>query len=242
MTPTPVKPIVVLRNDADVPPGYLGDLLDRRGVRWEQRELDRSDALPGLDDVGALVALGGEMGAYDVEAFPYLAAQKSLLRDATAVGIPVLGLCLGCQLLADALGGAAYRSDRPEVRFTTLDLTAAGLTDSTLGRLQDRRVITFHRDTWDLPAGATLLADGGGFLQAFRSGSALGIQPHPEASPTVLAGWVEMARATVEAAGADPDQLVSDLFRAEAEMEATAESLFTAWLVEVDAAMPDHSG
>lgn len=233
-----MRPIVVLRNDAEVPPGYLGDVLDRRGVRWEQRNLDEGDPLPALADVRALVALGGEMGAYDVDLYPYLVPEKRLLADAQAAGVPTLGLCLGCQLLADALGGAAYRADVPEVRLTTLDFTTAGAVDPTVSRLLGKKVITFHRDTWDLPPEATLLADGGGYLQVFRQGTAIGIQPHPESPPALLESWIGAVRPMVVEAGTDPEGLVSDLFAAAQEMEATAEDLFTAWLVEVEAFVP----
>jgi len=233
-----MRPIVVLRNDAEVPPGYLGDLLDRHRVPWEQRNLDEGDPLPALADVRALVSLGGEMGAYDIDLYPYLVAEKQLLADAAAAHVPALGLCLGCQLLADALGGSAYRADTPEVRLTTLDFTTAGAVDPTVSRMLGRRVITFHRDTWDLPPDASLLADGGGFLQAFRQGTAIGIQPHPESPPALLQSWVEAVRPMVVEAGTDPDRLVADLYSAAEEMEATAEDLFTAWLAEVEASVP----
>lgn len=230
-----MKPIVVLRNDRSAPAGYLGSALDERGLDWERCELDTGDALPELGEVRALVALGGEMGAYDEDRYPYLAAEKRLLVRAAREGIPVLGLCLGCQLLADALGGRAYRAEVPEVRFATLDMTAAGSVDGTVRHLEGRRVLVFHQDTWDLPPGAEMLATGGGFAQAFRWGSVVGIQPHPEVSPTIVESWIEWALPTVRAAGTDPKRLIGELHEATAEIEATAAAFFGAWLDEVDA-------
>lgn len=230
-----MKPIVVLRNDSSAPAGYLGSALDERGLDWARCELDAGDALPDVGEIAALVALGGEMGAYDDDRYPYLAGEKRLLVQAARAGIPVLGVCLGCQLLADALGGRAYRADVPEVRFTTLDMTAAGTADFTVRHLEQRRVLVFHQDTWDLPPGAVMLATGGGFAQAFRQGSVVGIQPHPEVPPTIVDSWIEWALPTVRAAGTDPKRLLEELHEATAEIEATAASFFGAWLDEVEA-------
>jgi GMP synthase (glutamine-hydrolysing) len=229
-----VKPIVVLRNDPSGLVGYLGRTLDEREMDWEQRDLDTGDLLPDLGEFGALVALGGKMGAYDVAEYPYLAAEKRLLAEAADADTPVLGLCLGCQLLADALGGRAYRAERREVRFATIDMTEAGSADPTVSRLEGRRVLTFHQDTWDLPPGGVLLGTGGGFRQAFRRGTAIGIQPHPEASPSIVESWIEWALPTVIAAGTEPERLVRELHEATGEIETTAASFFGAWLDEVE--------
>lgn len=229
-----MKAITVLRNDAEVPPGYLTDALNRNDSPWRLIRLDEGDLLPEIGEVGAVVALGGLMGAYDVVAYPYLEEEQRLLADCVAADVPVLGICLGSQLLADALGGEAYLADTPEATFAAIDVTAEGAADPSVATLAGPTVLRLHQDTWDAPPGATSLARGGGFEQAFRFGSALGIQPHPEADPEIIAGWLssEGSRELALRAGTDPDELLGVVAGSRMEGEETASAFFDAWLNE----------
>ena len=230
-----MKPIAVLRNEHDAPAGYLGDALDRRKMEWNVVCLDAGDRLPKPEDVSGVAVLGGAMGVHDDEEFPFLADEKRFLLDATNAGIPVLGICLGCQMLADVLGGRAYRAEAAEVVFAPIVPTRFGRAEPVVAALTERRVIRFHQDTFDAPPGATLLATGGGFDQAFRIGSALGIQPHPEVTPDLLGGWLGSGtgREVAIRSGADPDALIADHRAAESEAAATASAVFDAWIDEV---------
>ncbi len=223
----------VLRNDCDVPPGRLGDVLDDRlGDRWDMIALDRGEPLPDLSDGAALVLLGGEMGAYDEARHPYLAAEKDLVRRAVAAEIPVLGICLGCQLIADALGGAAYRASEMEARFGPCELSAEGAVDEVVRHLAEP-TLSLHRDTWDPPPGSTVLATTAQFRQAFRFGSALGIQTHPEVTPDVVEQWLDIvSRDRIAATGTDPDRLLAAVRAGAAAADATAAALFGAWIDE----------
>jgi len=229
--------IVVLRNDVTSPPALLEAVLRVRDLPYRVVCLDRGEPVPGPEGVGALVALGGAMGAYEVEEYPFLAEEQRLLATAVDRGVPVLGLCLGCQLLADALGGRAYRAERPECVFAPVELTAAGHDDPVAASLEGRRVVRMHQDTWDLPPGASLLAEGGGFHQLFRLGSGLGVQPHPEVTAELVVSWLDMGadRKLAHASGTDPDLLAGELRRARGDMRETAKRFFGAWLDEVRA-------
>lgn len=229
-----MKPITVLHNDAEVPPGYLSAALEPRRMPWQLIRLDEGEPLPEIEEVGGVVALGGLMGAYDVVAYPYLEAERQFLADCVAANVPVLGVCLGAQLLADALGGRAYLADTPEADFAPIGLTRAGALDPVMKTLAGRTVLRLHQDTWDLPPGGTVLADGGGFQQAFRFGSAVGIQPHPEADPEIVAGWLshEAVRELAHRAGTDPDELMWAVAASRVEGEETAAMFFDAWLNE----------
>jgi len=230
-----VKPIVVLRNEHDAPSGYLGDALDRRELDWNVVRLDAGDRLPKPADVSGVAVLGGAMSVFDEDEFPFLVGEKRFLLECTKSGVPVLGICLGCQMLADALGGCAYRADAGEVVFAPIDLTRDGYDDPVVAALAGRRVIRFHQDTFDLPPGATALASGGGFEQAFRLGSAIGIQPHPEVTPDLLSGWLGSGtgRDVAIRFGTDPDALLAEFNGAEEEAAATASAVFEAWIDEV---------
>lgn len=227
-----MSPVVVLRNERDAPAGYLGAVLDRRGVDWLVVRLDAGDPLPGTADTSAVVVLGGAMGVHDEEAFPFLSDEKRFLRACLAEDVPIFGICLGCQMLADMLGGRAYRAESAEIVFAPVELTPAGRADPVISTLADRRVMRFHEDTYDPPPGAVVLANGGGFDQAFRVGQALGLQPHPEVTPELLGGWLGSGsgRDLAIRSGFDPDGIVEAFTAAEEDVEATATTLFNAWL------------
>lgn len=220
--------ILVVQNDPDAPPGILGEVLERRSD--EHRILPAyPTALPDRAPERGLVLLGGEMGAYETADHPFLVDELRLVRDAVERHVPVLGLCLGAQLIAAALGGRAYRAPAPEVVVEAIDLTAAGAAHPVVGAFDGVPLLRFHQDTFELPDGATVLGTGGGFVQAFALGSALALQPHPEVTTEILRGWVASASPILERAGTHPDALLSDFAAVEEAVVAAASRAFTAW-------------
>jgi GMP synthase (glutamine-hydrolysing) len=145
-----------------------------------------------LDGADGLVVLGGAMDFDETDAYPHLARTLDLLRDAAARSAPTLGICLGAQLAAAALGGRAYPGPAgEELGWTKVELTPAGQADPVLGVLQEpAELFEWHHDTFDPPPGATLLAAGAAYpTQAFRLGSVVAVQFHPEVDGPLLAGW-----------------------------------------------------
>lgn len=231
----PAAIAVVQHNDV-APMGHLGDVLGDAAVVVR---LDRGDPVPDPSDYEGIVVLGGIMGAYDVDAYPFLAEEKAMLRKAVELDVPVLGICLGCQLLADALGGAAYRAPSLEVRFGPCGLTEAGGGDPVARHLA-QPVLSLHQDTWDVPPGGVLLARSPEYRQAFRLGSAVGIQPHPEVTPEIVAGWVPSIGADrLRAHGVEPDHLLATLEAHRTRSASIATDLFRGWLASVGFAASD---
>lgn len=156
-----------------------------REAGWD--ELDAIDALaPDL-----LVVLGGPIGAYDDESYPFLTHELRLIESRLAAGRPLIGICLGAQLMARALDAKVYPNGGvKEIGWSPLTLTEAGRT-SPLALLDSVPVLHWHGDTFDLPEGATLLASTSVTRnQAFRWGkSALGLQFHIEAHALGLERW-----------------------------------------------------
>jgi len=228
-----MNPLLVLRHNALVPAGLFGEAVAAAGFPSVTVDLEAGDALPASGSWSAIVSLGGFMGAYQEDAHPWLVGEKRLLASAVAGGIPVLGICLGCQVLADALGGRAYPAPAVEAGLLRLRLTERGVADPVLGGLRGLLPV-WHRDTWDLPPGGVLLAESDRYPHAFRFGSALGIQAHPEATVEIVAGWIAgEGVAELPAAGIDPDGFLEAIAANEAELRAAAAGMFGAWLDEV---------
>lgn len=211
--------------------GRLAERLAHHGVEWDEITLIDGEPLPGADEVSALVTMGGSMGAYETEDHPYLVDEMELVRALVERDIPVLGICLGSQLLAAALGGRAYLADRPEVGAVSVELTEAGRSHPVISGVDGRRVFEMHQDTFDLPPGSVLLARSARFPQAFAMGSALAIQFHPEAHNAQANRWADHgAREMVEKSGSNPVEFAAGMADAEQELADGACRLFDAWI------------
>lgn len=164
----------------------------RRGFEVEVRRLDRGDDIPTGNDVDGLVVMGGPLGAYEENRYPFLAGECSLLAEAIRRGQPVFGVCLGAQLLAKALGANVFAGYGEEIGFGTVELTAASREDPLFALVPDTLpVFHWHGDTFTLPEGAVLLASNRMYAhQAFRFGScAYGFQFHIEPDADTWSAW-----------------------------------------------------
>jgi GMP synthase (glutamine-hydrolysing) len=166
---------------------------------------------PPDEPFDAIVLYGGSTDVRDAETEPWLADELAWLRERLADGVPTLGLCLGGQLVAAALGAPVTRSEPPEIGWTDVRLTDAGRHDPVLGPLggPDGAFTALQWHTWrfDVPDGGELLAASDACPQAFRHGRAWGVQFHPEVDPPTYARWVAGydQDPTAVAIGFDPD-------------------------------------
>lgn len=183
--------------------------------------------LPPLDQVAGVVIFGGQMQATDVVEHPSLATTMRLALDAIDAEIPVLGLCLGHQLIAHALGAAHHASSHPESGRVALDIVEP---DPWLGGYTGPLApIEWHQDEVDVPDGATLVATGSDVTnQGFRYGSALGLQFHLEVDDPTLDVWAAEAGFAEEFTPAQWKKLRQD-FVADATLEDVATRGFAAF-------------
>lgn len=227
-SPTGTSPLVLaIQNDPTDPPLLVGDWLADEGVRVQVVRAcfgdDVPDAVP--EGVHGLLPLGGAMGANDDDVAPWLPAERALLRDAVERGVPVLGLCLGGQLLAAATGGSVELGDVTEIGLSWVERTPDGEADPVVGAAVPAGgagipAAQWHQDVITrLPEGAVLLLTNPACrVQAFRLGdSAYGLQLHPEVDADAFASWalpddeallrsgVDMAVASAEVRAAEAD-------------------------------------
>ena len=193
--------ILLLQHDPLDGPGAILDWANERGHSVATCLICQEEPLPTLDSFDFLVSLGGPMGAYDEENHLWIASEKEFLRQTVAAGKKILGLCLGCQLLADALGGKAFRHTCKEFGWQPIEPLAEGR--EWFGTTEPFPAFQWHGDTYSLPPGAIRLArnkatEQQAFLLWGPSGNPiLGLQFHLE--------WTEqMAREALADSGVSP--------------------------------------
>lgn len=235
--------VLVVEHEAACPPALLGAWLTDAGLALEPCRPWRGDALPR--DPAAfdgLLVLGGSMGAHDDDSVPWLPPLKELLRGAVAAGVPVLGVCLGHQLLAAALGGEVVVNPRgQQVGVLDVGWLPEAADDPLLGPLVGSadRGVQWNRDVvGTLPDGAASLAVTGlGELQAARFGPrAWGVQVHPEVDRSIVAAWVGGARDDYLERGIDPEVPLAAIEAEQPGLEATWRALATGFADQVRAA------
>ncbi|MFZ0326979.1 MAG: type 1 glutamine amidotransferase [Nitrososphaeraceae archaeon] len=158
--------------------------------RYEIEELlaTKQDIQIDPNKYEAIIILGGPMSAYDH--LEFLELEKLLIRDAVHKHIPILGVCLGSQLIASALGGRVYKGNHKEIGWFDLQLTETGKNEFFYGIGRDRlKVFQWHGDTFELPTNTNILASSEHYVQAFKIGTAIGIQFHIEVTGDMIKRW-----------------------------------------------------
>lgn len=186
-------PWVVLQHAPHEGPGALAAAIRETGADMQVVRIDSGDEVPSAGDLGSmrgLVVMGGPMGVHDD--LPWLGAERALIRAAVEKGCPVLGVCLGAQQLAAALGAEVVRGPGPEWGIGDVHLTVAALSDPVFAAAPTPLpCVHWHEDTFTLPEGAVRLAGNQAYEnQAFRVGPrAYGLQFHVEVTGSLVAHW-----------------------------------------------------
>jgi GMP synthase (glutamine-hydrolysing) len=191
-----LKRILVLQHESYHALGTWGSILREKGKRLRFVNFERTpDANPGLDGYDAIILLGGYMGIYESDSYAHLKIELKLIEEALKREMPILGICLGSQILAAVLGASVRKHTEREMGWYDVSLTEAGVVDPVIGHFgRVEKVFQSHGDIFDVPASAEHLArsevcEG----QAFRYGkNAYGLQFHLEVNREIVDDWLVM--------------------------------------------------
>lgn len=180
--------ILVIKNARLEGPGTVGELFESDGFKLKT-VFAKKEKLPSLDHSTVLVLGAPESANDDLE---YLKNEMSLIRQAADKKIPVLGICLGSQLIAKAFGANVYPGAKKEIGFYhDIQVDSASKSKLFEGIKSPFTVFHWHGDTFDIPKNATRLAYSGMYNQAFQVGSAVGVQFHFEVNKGIILSWLE---------------------------------------------------
>ncbi|MEN6611335.1 MAG: type 1 glutamine amidotransferase [Methanoregulaceae archaeon] len=180
--------ITILQHGPGEAPGHILPILTARAVPFRILHLYEEEEVPSPDSADPIIILGGLMSVNDERDYPFLTREKELIRSLAAKRVPVLGICLGAQMMAKAFGQPVMKADTPEQGWYTVQRANSGLP----GHPAAYPVFQWHNDTFALPGEAELLATGSLVRnQAFRIGSCTGVQYHMEATPEIIRNWAQ---------------------------------------------------
>ena len=185
-----MRVLAVTHSDTD-PSQIFGRVVRERGHELDEGAFANRSFPDEPDRYGAILVFGGTMHTHEDDLHPWLRSEKEYVRVALERAVPVFGVCLGAQLLADAAGAEVKKLIVPEIGWYDVELTEESASDAVFGALP-RRFPTFqwHNYTFDLPDGAVALARNETCLQAFRLDGSWGVQFHPEVEAHVLDTWI----------------------------------------------------
>lgn len=199
-----MKPIAIFRHVAAEGPGYLAEFLDARRIPWQLICIDAGEPVPPFAAAySGLVFMGGPMSVNDD--LPWIIQELELIRDAVAQDIPVLGHCLGGQLISRALGGVVSRNPVKEIGWGEVTVADNEIARLWFGDVRDFQAFHWHGETFSLPPGANhLLSSVHCVNQAYAIGPHLALQCHIEMTDEMIARWCEIGAEEVAASSASP--------------------------------------
>jgi GMP synthase-like glutamine amidotransferase len=199
-----MKSVAIFRHTATEGPGYLTDFLDKRKISWQLIAIDAGDDVP--QDAAAysgLVFMGGPMSVNDD--LPWISEIEALIRDAVAKDVPLLGHCLGGQLISKALGAVVSRNPVKEIGWGGVEVADNDIARYWFGDIQNFEAFHWHGETFTLPRGAAyLLSSAYCANQAYSVGKHLALQCHVEMTAEMIAAWCAAGADEVNAGSPSP--------------------------------------
>ncbi len=212
------KETIAIINDPDV---TLGSLENNNIKSLNAWETDWDKMSSSYD----YIILGGHMGSYDSDKYPYLLSEKDWLSTSVDNGTKILGICLGSQLVADSLDGEAYLSDKIEFGFKKLNFIK---NDDMFSDFKDTEIFTWHRDTFKIPSKAELIADTD-YPQIYKINNTVCIQFHPEVTVELFDKWYDSEVSKKELTKYDVEDTRNKLIKYGNIMKQNVNNLFKKW-------------
>lgn len=229
-----MRPLTIFRHIACEGPAYLAEVLDRHAVPWRLVRIDEDEPVPDtLDDCSGLVFMGGPMSVNDP--LPWIEQELALIRRAQAENMPVLGHCLGGQLICKALGGITSANPVKEIGWHRVGKCNTPAAEKWLAGLPgETTLFHWHGETFSIPDGAEVILESEHCAhQAFATGNTLALQCHVEMMPPMVAEWAALyahelqeTSTTVQSA----EQMTADLSARIAEAQQVADVIYERWL------------
>ena len=230
-----MKPVYIFRHITCEGPGYLGEFLNRRHIPYRIIAIDEGDAVPAdITAMSGLVFMGGPMSVND--ALPWITAELELIRQAQLSGLPVLGHCLGGQLIAKALGAKVFPNKVREIGWH--DVAQSDISSDWLRDLPEKfEAFHWHGETFDLPADAELLLHSNWCRhQAFAHGAMLALQFHVEMTADMVTEWADLYREQLAHPGdgvQSYEAMTTGVEQRAARLNTVADILYGRWLALV---------
>jgi GMP synthase-like glutamine amidotransferase len=230
-----MKPVAIFRHAATEGPGYLAEFLDERHIPWQLIAIDEKDAVPqSLSAYSGLVFMGGPMSVNDE--LPWIEQELDLIRAAVAHGLPVLGHCLGGQLISRALGGVVSKNPVVEIGWGQVTVSGNIVAHSWFGDIKTFEAFHWHGETFTLPPGAVhLLSSAHCVNQGYAIGPHLALQCHVEMTADLIAAWCEVGAIEISDSRTSPAVQSAQMMQQQAalklaQLHQVAERLYTQWV------------